>query len=187
MKNSKAEMFNRKASNAKNKPYEILQTLALKQGQNIADIGSGGGYFSLQFADAVGREGQVYAVDTNAEFLEFIKNGAKEKELNNIETILVTEDNLNLPERSLDLVFMRNVYHHLSNRVEYFRKLRRVLKPEGRIGIIEYKRSGYLSFRRIFGHYVPKETIIAEMNEAGYRLKEDLDFLPEQSFTIFSL
>lgn len=81
-------MFNRKASNPKNKPYEILQTLALKQGQNIADIGAGGGYFSLRFADAVGREGQVYAVDTDVGFLEFIKNGAKEKGLNNVETIL---------------------------------------------------------------------------------------------------
>lgn len=179
-------MFNRKASNPKNKPYEILQTLALKQGQNIADIGAGGGYFSLRFADAVGRKGRVYAVDTNAEFLEFIENGAEEKGLNNVKTILVTENDLPLPERSLDLVFMRNVYHHLTNRVEYVRKLKRVLKPEGKIAIIEYKRSGFFSFHRIFGHYVPKETIVEEMNEAGYRLKEDLDFLPEQSFTIFS-
>ena len=187
MRDLKAEMFNRKASNPKNKPSQILETLALQQGQKVADIGAGGGYFSLRFAEAVGRKGQVFAVDTNPEFLEFIRDSAKEKGLDNVETVLVTEDNLTLPERSLDLVFMRNVCHHLPNRVEYFRKLRRLLKPEGRIAIIEYRSSGHFSFRKMFGHYVPQEIIIKEMNEAGYRLKEDLDFLPEQSFTIFSL
>jgi len=185
--NFKAKMFNRKASDPENKPDKILETLGLKAGQNIADIGAGGGYFSLRFADAVGRDGQVFAVDTNPEFLKVIRNSAEEKGLDNVETVLVTEDNLTLPERSLDLVFMRNVCHHLPDRVEYFRKLKSLLKPEGRIAIIEYKRGGCFSFRRMFGHYVPKESIVEEMNEAGYRLKEDLDFLPEQSFTIFSL
>ena len=180
-------MFNRKASNPKNKPDEILETLALRLGQNVADIGAGGGYFSLRFAEAVGEGGRVFAVDTNPEFLEFIKNGAKEKGLENVETVLVTEDSLTLPERSLDLVFMRNVTHHIPNRVEYFRKLKPFLKPEGRIAIIEYRHTGRSSFHRMFGHYVPQETIVDEMKEAGYRLREDLDFLPEQTFTIFSL
>lgn len=127
----------------------------------------------------------MYAVDTNPGFLEFIKNSAKERGLNNVETILVTGDDLTLPERSLDLVFVRNVYHHLANRVEYFRKLRGLLKTEGRVTIIGYRRSGLFSFHRIFGHYVPQEIIVKEMIEAGYQLKEDFDFLPEQSLTIF--
>ncbi len=187
MRNFNAKMFNRKASNPRNKPDQILEALALQLGQNIADIGAGGGYFSLRFADAVGIKGQVHAVDTNPKFLEFIRNSAEEEGLNNIETILSTEDDSTLPRRSLDLVFMRNVYHHLRNRVEYFRELRGVLKPEGRVAIIEYKRGGLFSFRRIFGHYVPQEIIVEEMNKAGYRLKDDFDFLPEQSFTFFSL
>jgi len=187
MKNVKARMFNRKASNPKNKPDQILEVLALQPGQNIADIGAGGGYFSLRFADAVGREGKVYAVDTNPEFLEFIRNNAREKGLNNVETILATEDSLTLPEKSLDLVFVRNVYHHLPNRVGYFRNLTGLLKPEGKIVIIEYKRSGPFSFRRIFGHYVPSKKIIEGMDKAGYGLHKEFDFLPQQSFTIFSL
>lgn len=187
LKNLKAKMFNRKASDPKNKPDQILETLALQPGQNIADIGAGGGYFSLRFADAVGREGQVYAVDTNPGFLEFVRNSAMEKGLNNVKTVLATEDKLILPEKSLDFVFVRNVYHHLPNRVEYFRKLARLLKPEGKVVIIEYKRGGLFSFRRIFGHYVPREIIVEEMNEAGYQLKQSYDFLPKQSFAIFSL
>jgi predicted methyltransferase len=63
--------------------------------------------------------------------------------------------------------------------------LKAALKPEGRIAIIEYKRAKGFSFHKMFGHYVPKEKIIKEMEEAGYQLEKDLDFLPEQSFTIF--
>ena len=187
MKNFKAKMFNRKASDPKNRPEQILETLSLQLGQNIADIGAGGGYFTLRFANVVGREGQVYAIDTNPEFLRFIKSSAIQKGLNNIKTILVTEDKLILPEKSFDLIFVRNVYHHLLNRVDYFRNLTSALKLHGKIAIIEYKRSGPFSFRRIFRHYVPKEEIIDEMEESGYRLNKNFDFLPEQSFSIFSL
>ena len=67
---NKAKMFNKKASDPKNKPDQIIETLGLQPGQTIADIGAGGGYFSLRFADAVGRKGVVYAIDTNPEFLE---------------------------------------------------------------------------------------------------------------------
>lgn len=180
-------MFNRRASDPKSRPDRILDALSLRPGQNVADIGAGGGYFSLRFAEVVGRKGQVYATDTNSEFLEFVRESANKGWLSNIRTILITESGLELPEKSLDLVFIRNVYHHLQNRVEYFRKLRALLKPGGRVAIIEYKRGGLFSFRRIFGHHVPREIIAEEMKEAGYRLKENFDFLPEQSFTIFIL
>jgi arsenite methyltransferase len=186
MTNFKAKMFNKKASDPKNKPEQILESFELQRGQSVADIGAGGGYFTLRFAEAVGKEGQVYAIDTDPRFLEFITNNAEEKGLNNVKTIL-TEDKINLPEKSLDLIFTRNVYHHLQNRVEYFRNLAKLLKSGGRIAIIEYKGGGRFSFRGMFGHYVPKEIILKEMDEAGYRLQKDFDFLPEQSFTIFSL
>jgi arsenite methyltransferase len=181
-----AKMFNRRASNPKNKPDQILETLELQPRQNVADVGAGGGYFSLRFAELVGKEGKVFAVDTNSEFLEFIKNSAEEKRLGNVETVFVTENCLTLPE-NVDLVFMRNVCHHIPNRSEYFRKLKNFLKPGGRIAIIEYRSAKRLSFRGMFGHCVPKETIVKEMTEVGYQLQEDLNFLPEQSFTIFAL
>jgi len=187
MKNLEAKMFNKKASNPKSKPDQILGTLALRRGQNIADIGAGGGYFSLRFADSVGIKGRVYAVDSNPKFLEFIRNSAKEMGLNNVRTILATEDKSTLPEKNLDLIFMRNVCHHLPNRVEYFRNLTGLLKPDGKIAIIEYKRGGLLSFHRIFGHDVPQEIIVKEMDGAGYQLEKDFDFLKNQSFTIFVL
>jgi arsenite methyltransferase len=184
---NKAKMFNKKASDPKSKPDHILETLALQPDQTIGDIGAGGGYFSLRFADAVGKNCMVYAIDTNPEFLEFIMNTANEKGLSNIKTVLVKEDKLILPKKSLDIIFLRNVYHHLPNRVKFFKNLKEFLKPEHKIVIIEYKRGGPFSFQRIFGHYVLKETIVKEMEESGYQLKNDYDFLPKQSFTVFSL
>jgi arsenite methyltransferase len=185
MKNLKAEMFNKKASDPKNKPNLILEALRLQHGQKIADIGAGGGYFSLQFAEAVGTGGQVFAVETNPQFLDFIKKTAKEKGLNNVVTILTEKDKPTLLGENLNLIFMRNVCHHLAKRTEYFKKLKHALKPEGRIVIIEYRSGQGFSFHRLFGHYVPKERVIKEMEEAGYQLEKDLDFLPEQSFTVF--
>jgi precorrin-6B methylase 2 len=105
MKNLKAETFNRKASDPRNKPDQIIEALELHKGHNVADIGAGGGYFSLRFAEAIRRKGKVYAVDTNPGFLEFIENGARERGLDNIVTTLVAEEDFKLP-RKLNLVFL---------------------------------------------------------------------------------
>ena len=183
MESLKAKVFNRAASNPKNKPDEILKVLKLRQGQVVADIGAGGGYFSLRFAEIVGKKGRVFAVDTNQKFLEYIKNEAREKELENVETIQATGEKLDLPEKSLDLIFMRNVCHHLRNRVDYFRKLGHFLKTDGKVAIIE--RGKPLTLHGVFGHYVPRETIMKEMEEAGFIAKQEFDFLPNQYFIIF--
>ena len=180
-------MFNKKAAAEKSKPDEILRALNLQPGQKVADIGSGGGYFSLRFAEAVGASGQVFAVDTKSEFLDHIRNNASKKGLTNIKTVQIAEGEVSLPDNSCDLIFLRNVYHHLEDRVEYMKKFKSKLSPRGRIAVVEYKPGGSIfHFRRFFGHNVPKDKIISEMESAGFRKSEEFDFLPEQSFTIFS-
>jgi hypothetical protein len=81
---------------------------------------------------------------------------------------------------------MRNVTHHIEDRVAYFGDLMKFLGRNGRVAIIEYKNARRMSFRGVFGHFVPKDVLLGEMKQAGYILDEDLDFLPEQSFTIYS-
>ncbi|MBN1784774.1 MAG: class I SAM-dependent methyltransferase [Candidatus Bathyarchaeota archaeon] len=182
----KARMFNKKASDPKNRPDLVLNHLELQAGNIVADIGSGGGYFSLRFAEALGKDGVVFAVDTNPGFLEFIKENAREKGLDNVKTVLTSEDSLSLPE-NVDLVFMRNVCHHIPNRTAYFGELKNFLKEGGHIAILEYRKANHFTFHGLFGHYIPKEEILTEMTQAGFQLEKDLDFLPEQSFTIFSI
>jgi ubiquinone/menaquinone biosynthesis C-methylase UbiE len=183
-KNKKAEVFNRKASSNESKPDEILKVLDIKKGQNIADIGSGGGYFAIRFAEIVGENGIVYAIDINKEFLSFVTESAKEKGFENIKPILYDGKKPNLPEKSLDLIFIRNTYHHISDRVEYFRNASRFLKPNGKIVIIENKK-GNFNFHSLFGHFVDKKIIIKEMEDAGYVLEKEYEFLPKQCFLIF--
>jgi len=184
----KAKMFNEKAANPKYKADQIIQTLSLKPGQTIADIGSGGGYYTFRFAKSVGESGQVYAVDNNQELLDFINTQAKEQGLSNVVTHLTVSDHPDLPKHAFDYVFLRNVTHHLQNRASYFKKLKETLKSNGKIVIIEYdNRGGLFSFHKLHRHFVPKEILVEEMKQAGYLLQKSYDFLPEQSFMIFSI
>ncbi|MCX6671358.1 MAG: methyltransferase domain-containing protein [Euryarchaeota archaeon] len=185
-KYSKAKMFNRKAARRQSKANEILKTLNIQPGQTIADIGSGGGFFTLLFSQLVGDKGRIYAIDTNQDFLEFINTQATKQGITNITTVRVTEQVIPLPTHSIDLVFVRNVYHHLQNRTQYFSEAKQLLTSEGRIAIIEFSQQGSkFSFHRRCGHNVPKEIIIEEMKKAGYTVSASFDFLPIQSFTIF--
>lgn len=187
MNTIKARLFNRRASSAKSRSDEIVRVLSLKPGQQIADVGSGGGYFSFLFARYVGREGKVYAIDTNKGLLNFVRSSSEKNGFHNIITVLAQGDRFPLMNEKLDLVFLRNVYHHLPSREVYFRDLIESLDTGSKIAIIDYDGRGKWSFHRFFCHYVPKETIINEMIAAGYSLVEDHTFLPEQSFLVFSV
>jgi len=187
MERYRARMFNRKASDPMNRPDRVLEVLKLQFGHRIADIGAGGGYFSLRLARAVGEEGHVYAVDTNPEFLKFIKEQARENGCANVETILVGQGELELPAGDLDLVFMRNVCHHLRDRAKYLANLKGLLKTSGRVAIIEYHPAARPTLHRAFGHSVRWELVEEEMRKSGYRLREFHNFLPEQWFAIYSI
>ena len=188
MSKKRPEMFNKKASKPKYKADQIMETLALKPGQVIADIGSGGGYFTYRFAKAVGDKGKVYAMDTNQEFLAFIKNQATEQGLTNIVTWFTASEHPDLPKHTFDYIFLRNVTHHLPNRINYFQRLKETLKPDGKIVIIEYdERGGFFSFHKFHRHFVPQNILLEEMKQAGYSIQKSYDFLSEQSFMIFTM
>lgn len=180
---NRAEMFNRQAADPDNRPDEVVKHLKIKPGDRVADLGAGGGYFTLRFAREVGEEGRVYAVDIEREYLTYITKSAERAKLNNIVTVLATERESGLEERSVDLIFIRNVFHHITEPVAYFRRLKRALRPGGRIAIVENIETGILM--KIHGHTTTPEIIISTMEDAGYRVSERFDFLPDHSFTIF--
>lgn len=187
MSEKKAKMFNKKASKPQYKANQIMEILALKPGQILADIGSGGGYFTFRFAEAVGAKGKIYAVDTNQELLTFIKKQAIEQRFTNVVTLHTASEHPDLPTHMFDYVFLRNVTHHLPNRVEYFQRLKKTLKPDGKVIIIEYDGRGRLfSFHRVHQHFISQNVLLEEMKQAGYCLQKSYDFLSEQSFFIFT-
>ncbi len=184
---NRAEMFNRKANNIKSKSNEVIRSLKIKKGYVICDIGSGGGYYTMRFAAEVGLDGKVYAIDTNKAFLSYIGNQITENELTNVETMLVDKKVKELPIGGCDLIFLRNVYHHIENPEEYFREIQQFLKPNGRIVIIDYKKSNKFSFINLMHHFVKEEDIISIMSKAGFKQVETFDYLPNQSFNIFQV
>ncbi len=164
------------------KPDEVVAALALRAGDRVADLGSGGGYFTFRFSKAVGPTGKVYAVDVDRDMLDYIGARAKEDGHPNIETVLAKYDDPLLPE-SVDLIFTCNVYHHIEGRVEYFASAARYLRPGGRIAIVDFDGRHWTA---ILGHTTPVEVVKKEMQEAGYRLERELDFLDRQAFLVYS-
>ena len=183
---SNADTFNKKAASPKSKPDEILKALNLEPGHLIVDLGCGGGYFTFRFSEAVGKVGQVFALDTDNDNLKHIRRHAQSKNIGNIILCNAVEGGVYLPDNFFDLVFLRNVYHHLENRATLMSGYKQKLKKGGRVAIVEHKPGvSIFNWKRLFGHNVPKETIEAEMNQAGFKKIQEFDFLPEQSFTIY--
>ncbi len=164
------------------KPEQVVEALAIKPGDRVADLGAGGGYFTFRFSKAVGPTGKVYAVDVDRDMLDYVGDRAKEDGFGNIETVLAKYDDPLLPE-PLDLIFTCNVYHHIEGRAKYFADAARSLRPGGRVAIVDFDGRHWTA---IFGHTTPVEVIKKEMQEAGYRLERELDFLDRQAFLVYS-
>jgi arsenite methyltransferase len=166
-------------------PDQVVASLALHPGDRVADLGSGAGYFTFRLARAVGSTGQVYAVDVDQGLNEYVAQRARDEGLGNITVVLAHYDDPLIPAPGVDLLLTCNTYHHLEQRTAYFRNVRKSLRPGARVAIIDYAGKGW--FDRWFGHWTPSATIRSEMEAAGYRLQQQLDFLPRQFFLIFTV
>ncbi len=162
-------------------PKAVLESLNILPGACVADLGAGGGYSTFRLAEAVGQSGKVYAVDIDRDALDVIAQHTREKEINNVEVVLPTENDPRLADRNIDLIFSCNTVHHLHNRIAYFQNLARSLRSGGRIPIIDYTPT---CFAWLFGHGTAKETIRKEMEAAGYRLIDDFGYLSKQHFQV---
>ena len=185
MKGLMARMFNWEASRPKYRAAEIVEHLDLHEGETVADIGSGGGYFACLFSEGVGERGTVYAVDIKRGNLAYVRDMAAKKGLQNVRTVKVEGEELDLPEGGIDTVFTRNVYHHLQEPTSYFSRIRKYLKPDGKVVIIDHREKAQGGFVGLFKHYTPEDDIVSAMARSGFKLRERSDFLPSQSFLVF--
>ena len=181
------ERLDRSERDQDQKPAQVVDALALKPGMSVADLGSGSGYFTRRFVEAVTEIGKVYVVDIEPEALKYVEDSLVHMHRAfEAEFILARPDSPKIPFESVDLIFVCNTYHHLENRSEYFRNVQSSLKPGGRIAIIDFyhdERSGELGFPK--HHLVPRETVIEEMRAAGYHPGREHLFLERQYFLEF--
>jgi predicted methyltransferase len=178
----KARAYAGDARDSWQQPERVIRELGLSPGDLVADLGSGGGYFTFRLGEAVGDTGRVYAVDVDAEMNERLERLASERGASNIAAVLAGHDDPKIPE-PVDLIFTSNTYHHIEDRVAYFERAARHLKPAGRLAVLEYKRRGF--FQRFLGHATEDEIIQSELEQAGYTLSAKHDFIEPQSFLIF--
>ena len=164
-------------------PHKVVESLQIRPGDRVADLGSGSGYFTFRLAKAVGTQGRVYAVDIDQEMNDLVAKRAREEGLAHVEVVLAKPDDPLLPPAGADLIFAVNTYHHIENRVGYFANLQKYLRANGRIAVIDFDRRAWIE--GLWSHYTPSEFIKREMEQAGYALQREFDFLDRQSFLIF--
>jgi len=117
----------------------LLRELALKPGQDVADIGAGTGYYSRRMAPLVGPRGTVYGVDVQPEMLKLLEEGAKRAGLANVKPVRASDTRLNLADASIDLAILVDVYHELEFPQEVTASVVRALRPGGRLVLVEYR------------------------------------------------
>jgi len=166
------------------RPEEVVEELALKPGDSVADIGAGSGYFTVRLARVVGAGGKVYAVDIDHDMLEYLERRRKEEHLQNIQTVLADPHDPKLPPSSVDLVFICDTLHHISGRAKYYPLLARALKPGGRLVNIDFHKQP-LPIGPPVEMKIAKKEVIKEVEAAGFRLVREFDFLKYQYFLVF--
>ncbi len=162
-------------------PELVIETLALQPGKIVADIGAGTGYFTVRLAKSATAP-KVYAIDIEPSMVEYVRQRATRERLTNVVALLAERDSPNLPE-PVDLVLIVNTYHHLPNRVTYFTALRKLLRPSGRMVIVDYKKGAPDGPPEEFRFN--SDEISDELSRAGFVLQAEHLFLPRQIFLVY--
>jgi ubiquinone/menaquinone biosynthesis C-methylase UbiE len=167
------------------KPDQVVAALALADGDAVADIGAGSGYFSERFSRAVGPSGRVYATDVQDAMLARLRRRIAALGLTNVEIVRAAFDDPALPDACCTIVFFCSVYNEIDGRVAYMRKVARALEPGGRVAILEYRPDadapGPPPAMRLDPHQV-----IEELASAGFTLVARHEFIDRQYFLAFA-
>jgi|GEM_PF-1761516 len=177
----RAKRLNKRA--ASHSALDLADYLDIKKAEVILDFGAGGGLLTFEFSKLTGSNGLVIAADTDSGLLGHIEHEQERLGIENVKTMNV-KDKKQLQRYSYDLVFMRDVFHHLQNRLDFFSELRSCLTTNGRIAIIDWNERANI-FMRISGHYTPEQSILDTMKASGYVRQANYQHLKGQSFIVF--
>ncbi len=156
----------------------VMDLLEIAPGKSVADIGAGSGWFTVRAARRVTNAGRVYAVDINPEAVRHISKRATKEKLANITAIESKPDDPLLPSGTVDAVLLLKTYHEVQDPVELLKNLRPALRAGAKVGIID--RDGDAG-----SHGVDRATVVAEAEQAGYRLVANHDFVKGDGMDYF--
>lgn len=163
---------------------KLLQALGVRPGQVVCDLGCGNGYYTLDLARLTGPQGRVLGVDIQPEMLHLLELRAAEAELKNVEPIQGTLIDPKLPAQGVDLVLLVDVYHEFSHPEQMLQGIRRSLKPEGRMVLVEF-RAEDLTVPIKPLHKMSRKQILKEIPPNGFRLVDEYEELPWQHVMFF--
>ncbi|AKP53403.1 class I SAM-dependent methyltransferase [Cyclobacterium amurskyense] len=160
-----------------------ISKLPISENSKVADVGAGSGFYTFRIADKVPK-GKVYAVDIQKEALNYIKNKAEKQKVDNVIPVLGTEKSPNLPENTLDLVIMVDVYHELAFPKEMLLNIKKSLNPTGKLLLIEYRgEDPKVAIKPL--HKMTVKQVKKELEANGFKLTTNGQFLNIQHFLVF--
>ena len=161
----------------------LLKNLAVKPGMVVADIGAGSGYHSALLSKMVGT-GKVFAVDVEPEMIAYLNARIKQEKLNRIVPVLSTEQKVSLPENTIDMMLLVDVYHEFSFPYEMALSMRAALKPGGKLVLVEFRAEDpAVPIKTI--HKMSEAQAIKEFKAAGFAFDKNIDNLPWQHCMVF--
>ena len=165
---------------------QIVAACKIKPGMVVADVGAGTGLFTRLFATEVGPKGKVYAVDIAPKFVEHVEKTCKEAGLKNVQGVVCTPTSVELPENSVDLVFVCDTYHHFGFPNKTMASLHRALRPGGQVVLVDFHRIEGKSSDWVLGHVrAGQEVFVKEVESAGFKQVGEEKFLKENYLVRF--
>jgi len=167
------------------KPHEVIMALGLREGETVADIGAGSGYFTFRLASPVGEKGRIYAVDTSPDMIMHMNRRIRDMKLRNIVTVLSAPDDPLLMDGSIDRFFICDTWHHIQNQAQYLALMKKMLKPGGQVIMIDFQKRE-LPVGAPMEMKIAREDLVRQMESNGFKLVKEHTFLPYQYFLIFT-
>jgi len=162
---------------------KLIGNMKINSKDVIADIGAGSGYHVFKLAP-LANDGLIYAVDIQEEMLDAIRTKNTSIGYENIKMVLGGEKSVNLPENSIDKILFVDVYHELSHPYEIIDSIKKALKPEGKIFLIEYRgEDNRVPIKKL--HKMTEAQAVKEMKAVGFILESNTDNLPWQHCMVF--
>lgn len=180
-----AEWLIRPDRDATEQPEKVLDALSIREGSTVADVGAGVGYFTWRLAKRVGPKGKVIAVEVQQKMLDLMAENLRRRNINNVEMVLGGMKDPRLPEGAVDLALLVDVYHEFSEPEEMITAIRRSLRPNGRLVLVEYRKEDP-SVPILPLHRMSVDEVRSEIEPQGFQLEKGLEFLPTQHILIFT-
>jgi SAM-dependent methyltransferase len=164
-------------------PDTIMDALGIHEGSTVADLGAGGGWFTVRLARRVGPNGRVYAEDVQKPMIESMERRIRREGLPNVTMVLGTEEDPKLPA-PVDAVLIVGVYGEVLKPVELLKNVRNSLRPGGRVGVVDFRKDG-LGPGPDLVERVDEAEVIKDAEAAGLRLIHRTTPLPFQYLLVF--